>query len=170
MPQLVGGDSNVVAIELRSRTGAADRTGGLAGRHGANAAPTPIAAAQKRGTLAVSVTDAPRFTARVRELTGFEVGLFRGGRLLASTIHGIGERSSLGARGEPRGFELDGEEYRGRIDEIETPVGPPLEVAVFSHTAGLSDTIAKNRLVIGGLIAALPRARAARAPASSVAR
>ena len=113
-----------------------------------------VAGAQMRGTLFVSLTDARDFAGRVRQLTGYHVGVFRNGRLLAATVAGLGPRSRLGARGEPHAFQLAGEEYRGRVEPLRERPGAPLELAVFRNTAALSDTIARNRLLIGGLLLA----------------
>jgi diguanylate cyclase (GGDEF)-like protein len=154
LEQLVGGPSDIVAIELRS-----SRQGRLLARAGSptgmayKAAPL-VAGTQMRGTLFVSLTDAPDFAARVRRLTGYHVGVFRNGRRLAATLRGLGPRSRLGGRGEPHGFSLSGEDYRGRIESLRDRPGVSLELAVFHNTAELSSTIARNRLVIGLLLLA----------------
>ena len=69
LEQLDGGRSDIVAIELRS-----SQQGRLIARAGSptgmayKAAPL-VTGAKKRGTLFVSLTDAPDFAARVRRLT-----------------------------------------------------------------------------------------------------
>src|SRR5918995_1598271 len=118
LDQLVGGPSDIVAIELRS-----SRQGGLVARAGsptgmAYKAASLVTGTQKRGTLFVSLTDAPDFAARVRRLTGYHMGLFRNGRLLAGTVRDLGPRSRLGDRGDPHGFSLSGKDYRGRIESL----------------------------------------------------
>src|SRR5829696_4392844 len=154
LEQLVGGPSGIVAIELRS-----SQQGRLIARAGSptgmayKAAPL-VTGAQGRGTLFVSLTDGPDFAARVRRLTGYQIGIFRDGRLFASTVRGLGPRSKLGARGEPHGFSLSGEEYRGRVESLRDRRGVSLELGVFHGTADLSDTLTRNRLVIGLLLLA----------------
>ena len=154
MEQLVGGRRGIVAIELRSSDG-----GGLIARAGsprgmASKAAPLVAEGDMRGTLIVSMTDARDFAARVRDLTGYQIGLFRNGRLLAATVDGLGPRSRLGEHGDPHGFQLAGDEYRGRVEPVREPGDSALELAVFRNTAALSDTIARNRLLIGGLLLA----------------
>ena len=88
MEQLIGGPNGIVAIELRSSD-----AGRLIARAGSptgmayKAAPL-VAGAQMRGTLFVSLTDARDFAGRVRRLTGFHIGVFRNGRLIATTLAG----------------------------------------------------------------------------------
>jgi diguanylate cyclase (GGDEF)-like protein len=154
LEQLVGGPSDIVAIELRS-----SQQGRLIARAGSltgmayKAAPL-VTGTQRRGTLFVSLTDAPDFVARVRRLTGYDIGIFRNGRLFAATVSDLGPRSRLGDRGDPHGFSLSGEDYRGRIESLRDRQGVSVELAVFHSTAELSKTISRNRLVIGLLLLA----------------
>jgi diguanylate cyclase (GGDEF)-like protein len=154
MEQLVGGSTGIVAIELRSSD-----PGHLVARAGSpsamafKAAPL-VAGAQMRGTLFVSITDARDFAGRVRRLTGYHVGVFRNGRLLAATVKGLGPRTRLGDEGEPHEFKLAGDEFRGRVDSLRDRPGVSLQLAVFRNTAALSDKIARSRLLIGGLLLA----------------
>jgi diguanylate cyclase (GGDEF)-like protein len=154
LEQLIGGPSDIVAIELRS-----SQQGRLIARAGSptgmayKAAPL-VTGTQRRGTLFVSLTDAPDFVARVRRLTGYHVGIFRNGRLFAATVSDLGPRSRLGDRGEPHGFSLSGEDYRGRIESLRDRQGVSVDLAVFHSTAELSKTISRNRLVIGLLLLA----------------
>jgi diguanylate cyclase (GGDEF)-like protein len=150
--QLIGGPNHIVEIELRGPGGGpviarAGATDGMASK----AAPL-VAGGQTRGTLSVSLTDARQFVTRVRRLTGYHVGVFRSGRLLASTEAALDSRSNLGPRGEPHAFDLGGEEYRGRVEQVREPGGAPLELAVFHDTKGLSHTVSRNRLLIGALL------------------
>ncbi|MBA3261547.1 MAG: diguanylate cyclase [Thermoleophilaceae bacterium] len=154
MEQLVGGPLGIVAIQLRTSDGGrliarAGSTRGMASK----AAPL-VAGAEMPGTLIVSLTDARDFAARVRKLTGYQLGVFRNGRLLAATVEGLGPRSRLGERGEPHAFQLAGDEFRGRVEPLHEPGGSALEMAVFRNTAALSDRIAHSRLLIGGLLLA----------------
>ncbi|MGH2716775.1 MAG: diguanylate cyclase [Thermoleophilaceae bacterium] len=150
---LVGAPGGIVSIELYSQDGEpaaqAGSPPGVAPRS------APIAAGgQTLGTLAVSVTGAAEFAARVRELTGLEVAVYRDGRLLAATVGGLEDRGRLGGLGDPHDVELGGDEYRGRVDNIREPVGPPIELALLRSTSELEDTIARNRLLIGALLLA----------------
>jgi diguanylate cyclase (GGDEF)-like protein len=154
MAELVGGGRGIVTIQLRSADG-----GRLIARAGsprgmASKAAPLVAEGDMRGTLIVSMTDARDFAERVRALTGYHLGVFRNGRLLAATVAGLGPRDRLGERGEPHAFPHAGEEFRGRIEPVREPGGAPLELAVFRNTAELSNTIARNRLLIGGLLLA----------------
>jgi diguanylate cyclase (GGDEF)-like protein len=152
MQQLVGRDG-IVEIRLRDPEGRLIARAGSPDGMASKGAPI-VAGGERHGTLIVSLTDAPEFAARVRRLTGYHIGVFRNGRLLAATVNGLGPRGQFGERGEPHGFNLGDDEYRGRIEAINEPRREPLELAVFRATAGLSDTIAKNRLLIGGLLLA----------------
>ena len=154
LAQLVGGPQGIVAIELRSSS-----TGRLIARAGSprglafKAAPLEQGM-QTRGTLFVSLTDAREFTDRVRKLTDDQVGVFRNGRLLDSTVADLEARSQVGERGEPHALTLAGNDYRGRIDAVRERPGVALELALFRDTGSISDTITKNRLLIGGLLLA----------------
>jgi diguanylate cyclase (GGDEF)-like protein len=150
--QLIGGPDGIVEIELRS-----PGDGHVIARAGsplgmASKGAPLVAGGETRGTLIVSLTDARQFATRVRRLTGYHVGIFRSGRLLASTEGELDSRGRLGARGEPHDFELGGETFRGRVEEIHEPGSAPLELGVFHDTAGLSHTVSRNRLLIGGLL------------------
>ena len=108
LTQLVRGPQGIVAIELRSSS-----TGRLIARAGSprglafKAAPLEQDM-QTRGTLFVSLTDAREFTGRVQKLTGDQVGVFRNGRLLDSTVSDLEARSQVGRRGEPHALTLAG--------------------------------------------------------------
>jgi diguanylate cyclase (GGDEF)-like protein len=152
MRELIG-MHGTVAIELRGSGGDVIARAGSPAGVASKAAPLE-ADGQTPGTLVVSITDASELAARVRRLTGYQIAVFRDGRLLASTVDGLGPRSRLGDPGEPHDFELEGDEYRGRVEAISEPGRAPLELALFKGTADLSDTIAQSRLVIGGLLLA----------------
>ncbi len=49
---------------------------------------------------------------------------------------------------------LAGNDYRGRVDAVRERPGVMLELALFRDTGSISDTITKNRLLIGGLLLA----------------
>jgi diguanylate cyclase (GGDEF)-like protein len=153
MRELVRGSGDVVAIELRSPRGhVVARAGSPRGVAHTGA---PLSFDGRRvGVLFVSGTDAADLLTRVSRLTGLELGVFRGGRLLAATVEGVGPRAELGGRGEPRDFRLGEQHFRGRIERVTEPVGPPVEIAVFRDSSALDDRIARNRLLIGGLLLA----------------
>jgi diguanylate cyclase (GGDEF)-like protein len=106
------------------------------------------------GTLAVSTTEAEPYVERVRELTGLDASVFRGRERLASTVPGAVGAPDLAAPGEPRQFEMNGTEYRGRNERIREPAGPPVEVSVFRPAAAIDDAVRDHRLLIGGLLIA----------------
>jgi diguanylate cyclase (GGDEF)-like protein len=147
------GPGRIVSIELYSRDGRLiDRAGSPAAVAPRGA---PIAARGRAlGTLSVSVTRADDFAARVHGLTGLEVAVYRAGRLLAASAGGLEDRESVGGLGDPHDIDLGGDDYRGRVDSIGEPAGPSVELALLQDTGGLSETIAENRLVIGGLMLA----------------
>jgi diguanylate cyclase (GGDEF)-like protein len=154
MAQLVGGSAEIASIELYSgageplaRAGSAESVAPRGGRIGAGDG-------QTLGTLAVSVTEADELARRARRLTGLEVAVYRDGRLLSSTIDGLEQRGSLGAAGDPHELDVGGADYRARVETLEEPAGPPVEIAVLESSAELSDTIAENRLLIGVLLLA----------------
>jgi diguanylate cyclase (GGDEF)-like protein len=152
LEELAAGD--VVLIELYSPdrelvARAGDRTG-VAPR----GAPVD-AGGETLGILVVSVTGAEALANRIKTLTGLEAAVYRDGRLFASTAPGLRDRARLGGIGDPHDVELaNGDDYRARVESIPEPVGPPVELALLQSTAGLSDTISENRLVIGGLLVA----------------
>jgi diguanylate cyclase (GGDEF)-like protein len=153
LEELAGGPGGIVSIELYSQEEEPIARAGSAAGVAPRAAPLGVEG-QTLGTLAVSRTEADRFADRVRELTELEAAVYRDGRLLAATMEGLHDRERLGALREARDFDFAGEEYRGRVDSIREPVGPPVELAVFRRTSELTETIAENRLLIGGFLLA----------------
>jgi diguanylate cyclase (GGDEF)-like protein len=148
-------DGQVEAIEVRAPSGevlaragsasvvapqgaAVDREGG-----------EPVAVVRVFGTLASELGN------RISALTGLETTVFRGGRTLDTTLRDAPARSAHGEPSEPEGVESEsGTEYRARIETIREPGGPPIEVAVLQPADALGDRIARNRLIIGVLLAA----------------
>jgi diguanylate cyclase (GGDEF)-like protein len=151
LEELLGRPRGIVAIELYSQENQPVAEAGSRAAIAARGASIE-AGAQTLGTLGVSVTEADRFAAQVRELTGREVAVYRDGRLLAATMGGLDDRGRLGDVADPHDIQLDGTEYRGRVDRIREPAGPPVQLAVLERTSELSDTVAQNRLLIGGLL------------------
>jgi diguanylate cyclase (GGDEF)-like protein len=151
--ELVESPLGVVSIELYAPDGQVLARAGSASGVAPRAAPLG-AQGETLGTLAVSVTEADRFASRVRDLTELEVAVYRDGRRLAATTSALPDREQLGGLRDARDFELGGEEFRGRVDSIREPVGSPVELAVFQRTSELSETVAENRLLIGGFLLA----------------
>jgi diguanylate cyclase (GGDEF)-like protein len=101
------------------------------------------------GTLAVSVTSARTYAARVKRLTGLEVRLSRGRARLESTLAGPG----LGSPGSGE-VEIRGHDYRGRLERIDEVAGPPLQLTLLQDSDELSGSIADSRLLIGAILLA----------------
>jgi diguanylate cyclase (GGDEF)-like protein len=154
LDELVGGPHGIALIELyspddQSLIARAGPPGGVAPRG------APIeAGGETLGILVVSVTAAHSLAARVQTLTGLDAAVYRDNRLLATTTDGLRDRARLGDVGEPQNVEVEGADYRARVESIPEPAGPPVELALLQNTSSLSDTISENRLVIGGLLVA----------------
>ena len=151
--QLIGGD--VEAIEIRSPQG------GLLARAGSASAVAPRGATvqgedgRREFVLRVFGTDASELSGRVGDVSGLEVTVFRRGETLDSTLRDPPPRSAHGSTGEPRALESEaGDEYRGQIERIAEPGGPPIELAVLQPAEALSERITRNRLIIAALLAA----------------
>ena len=153
MRELVDESGDIAAIVLRSGDGQ------VIARAGSRSAVAPNSAAltvggREAGELSVSRIDANDLLARVRELTGLELAVFREQALLAASVDGLGDRAALGPRGDAREFELAGDSYRGRVARIVEPSGPPVELAVLRDASEIDDEVAQNRLLIGELLLA----------------
>ncbi len=151
LDELVRASPVVVSIEWRSTKG--DLMARAGSRRGLALKDVPLSRDGRRvGVLAVSTTEAAELLARVSRLTGHELVVFRDGDLLAATVDGVGPRAELGDRGEPRDYRFGEDHFRGRIERVEEPVGPPVEMLVAQDSTELDDRIARNRLLIGGLL------------------
>jgi diguanylate cyclase (GGDEF)-like protein len=151
--ELVGGD--VEAIEIRSPSGR------LLGRAGPTSAVAPQGATIERedgqplAVLRVFGTRASDLNDRISALSGLAGTIYRGGRTLDTTLSDAPARSAHGELSEPSALEsADGSEYRARIERIEQPGGPPLEMAVLQSADAISDRIMRNRIIIGALLVA----------------
>jgi diguanylate cyclase (GGDEF)-like protein len=100
--------------------------------------------------LSVSVTRAGALAERIRDLTGFDVLVSRGGRTLASTLPSAA-RPAL-PPDELANLDVGGDEYRGKFASMAAPTGPPVRLAVLTPTASFSEHIATNRLLIAVLV------------------
>ena len=109
--------------------------------------------------------------ARVRELTGLDLGLFRERAPLAATVDGARRRA--GARRARRAAATSrwrATDYRGRVERIVEPAGPPVELALLRDSVehpgeGRPEPAADRRPAAG-----LPAARARRRRWSSAGR
>jgi diguanylate cyclase (GGDEF)-like protein len=160
---LRAGDEAAVGRRLRDLVAADPRIEAAAfyGENGAIRAAAgdgqPVAAAQRGattaagkrlGTVAVSVTRAPALARESKRFTGLDVRLLRGDRVLATTI------ASARGGAESGDVELGGEEYRARVQDVGEGAGPPTRIHVLEDASGMSDSISRSRLLIGGLILA----------------
>ena len=153
MRELVDESGDIVAIVLLSEDGR------VIARAGSRSAVAPNSAAltvggRQVGELSVSRTDANDLIARVRELTGLDLAVFREQALLAASVDGVGNRAELGPHGDAHDVELAGGSYRGRVAKIVEPSGPPVELAVLRDASEIDDEVARNRLLIGQLLLA----------------
>jgi diguanylate cyclase (GGDEF)-like protein len=148
--ELIGG--GIAAIEIRSPKSE------LLARAGAPDVVAPSGTTVERedgreiAVLRVFATKAAALAARVRQLTGLDATVYRGGRPLTTTLDEVPPRSAHGAAGEARELDVGGSEYRGRVDPITEPAGPPIEVAVAQPAKALNDRIARNRSLIAALL------------------
>ena len=104
---------------------------------------------ERLGTLSASVTTAGELARQSGRFTGLEVRVLRGDRVLATTIPGV--RDPEAGSGD---VDLGGEEYRARAEEVRDGPGPPTLVHILQDSTEMSDTIARSRLLIGGLMIA----------------
>ena len=152
MRELVA-QGDVVAIELRSADGQVVARAGAVDAVAPKGAPLAVGG-QTVGDLSVSQTEAAELLARVEELTGLELVLFRAGQPIASSVRGVLRRAALGELGEPGDVEVGGADYRGRVERIVEPAGPPVEIALLRNSAEIQENVDQNRLLIGGLLLA----------------
>ncbi|MEA2480328.1 MAG: hypothetical protein QOJ07_2250, partial [Thermoleophilaceae bacterium] len=160
---LAGGDATAVRARVRTLS----RTPGVksitvydeAGHAVASGGdPATVAAAVARpatstgrgvGTVAVSVTSAGDYARRVARLTGLQVRIGRGNRLLATTLHDRGPpNAGSGA------VKIGGTDYRGRAARIGEPVGPPVLVGVFVEGSDIAGAVGDSRVLIAAILAA----------------
>jgi diguanylate cyclase (GGDEF)-like protein len=150
---LARSEPSILSIELYGASGGLlSRAGSPRGIAPASA-PLTSAGGRRLGLLSVSVTRAGSFVREIERLSGLEVAVFRRGRL-ASSLRGAHGASERGSPGESRNFSAAGRDYRGRVDRIREPAGPPVEVAVFERRDQLSNDITSSRLLIGGILLA----------------
>jgi diguanylate cyclase (GGDEF)-like protein len=105
-------------------------------------------AGRQFGSLAVSVTSPSSFVESVGGLTDLDVRLFTGGRRIASTIN------ETGPGGLPKSgkVSINGTGYRGRFEEIQEPVGQPVELGTFVQSGDITSSIGQSRVLIGVIL------------------
>jgi diguanylate cyclase (GGDEF)-like protein len=141
----------VVAAELSPPRGAPVARAGSA-KGVARAGARIVVRGSSPVVLSVSVTGATGFAERVKGLTGLEILVARGGRMLASTLAEAARPEELPEGDRLTTLDIGGEEYRGRFVLVEAPAGPPVELAIMSPSASFSEHIASNRLLIALLV------------------
>ena len=155
MQELLDRDPSVASIELWSSGRTLFARAGSASALAPKSAPLATSAGRRVGILTVSVTDGAEFVAEVGRLSGLEVSVFKGSRRLATTVRDIGEPSELGPPDDSRDFRIGEDDYRGRVDRVREPVGPPVDIAVFRESGDISSAIAESRLLIAGVLIAV---------------
>ena len=100
------------------------------------------------GSLAVSVTTASSFAETVAGLTDLDVRIFSRGRRLASTLN-EGGSTPPPTSGK---VKINGKSYRGRFEELQEPVGPPVSIGVFTPSQGITASIGQSRVLIGVIL------------------
>ncbi len=115
-------------------------------------APALAAPTTKRGkqfgSLAVSVVTASSFADTVAGLTDLDVRIFSRGRRLASTLN-EGDANAKPTSGK---VNINGKSFRGRFEELQEPVGPPVSVGVFTRSEGITASISQSRVLIGVIL------------------
>jgi diguanylate cyclase (GGDEF)-like protein len=155
MGALLRSDPTLASIAFYSPSGERLAAAGSPDAIAPRTAPLSRDDGRRFGTLAVSVTYADGFVRDVERLSSHEVSIFRGGRRLDSTLRGVRSAPELGTPDESRNFEIDGEEYRGRVDTVSDPPVPPVEIVVFRESQELEQAISDSRLLIGVILAAV---------------
>jgi diguanylate cyclase (GGDEF)-like protein len=149
MAALLRADPSIASIAFYDPSGTLlAEAGGKRGIAPASVART-AADGRRIGTLAVSVTTARRYAREVKRLTGLEVRIRRGGVRLASTLPGAGDEALRSGD-----VEVNGRDYRGRLERIDELAGPPVELALLQEADELSSSITDSRVLIGAILLA----------------
>ena len=130
--EIVADNPRVVALSFYTADG--ERVV-QAGSQGAVAYADFAPAVADRGrldTLRASTTEATDLARRVRRLSGLDVRLVRGGRVLASTLPAL----APGAPSESGEVEIGDEEYRAAYGSVPEPAGDRVRVGVLAHADG----------------------------------
>src|SRR3954451_14124847 len=154
MEALRRADHRIAAIELYGPTGRLLARTGSAAAIAPATLPVARTGGRRVGTLSVTVTRAQPFARRVARLLGLGVTVFRGERSVGSTLRRANGNPEHGDSGESHEFSAGGKDYRGRVDRIPTPAGPPVEVAVFQPTDEIGGLFGGTRVLIGAILLA----------------
>jgi diguanylate cyclase (GGDEF)-like protein len=84
----------------------------------------------------------------VSGLTDLDIRLFTRNQRLASTLDEGGENVPP-TSGK---VNIGGTSYRGRFEELQEPVGPPLSIGVFTESEGITTSISQSRVLIGVIL------------------
>ncbi|GAC1522011.1 MAG: hypothetical protein NVS2B6_06810 [Thermoleophilaceae bacterium] len=122
-------------------TGAADAV--------APAIAAPTSHGRSIGLISVSTTTSRDFVSAARRVTGLEVEVAFGRRVIRSTAaprtHDLGGASSGNVR-------IGGQEYRGRFARLGDRVGRDVSVGVFANRRQLSSRIGRRRTLIAAIL------------------
>jgi diguanylate cyclase (GGDEF)-like protein len=143
-------DGVVVAAELSTPHGR--RVARAGSDRGVAPAGLEIVVRGSAVVLSVSVTRAGDFADRAKVLTGLEILVARGGRVLASTLPDSARPEAFPEGDRLTTLDIEGEEYRGKFVPIEAPAGLPVQLAIVTPSASFSERIASNRLLIALLM------------------
>src|SRR4051794_28667908 len=109
----------------------------------------PSTARRRIGYVAVSVTSAGAYVSEVKRVTGLQVRVAVGPRVVGTTIP-AGTRGGL----DSGNVSIAGHEFRGRVASLDDPFGPDVRVGVYENRSKLASSIAHRRLVIGAILGA----------------
>ena len=149
LTDLVAADPDIEAIAYETPAGNLTATPGSADAVAAASVEPTTSSGERLGTLAASTTPAAELARESARYTGLDVRVFRGERVLATTIEGARD---VGA--ESGDVEIGGDEYRARAQEIRETVGPSTGIQILQDASEMSDAITRSRLLIGGLLVA----------------
>jgi diguanylate cyclase (GGDEF)-like protein len=105
------------------------------------------------GLLEASTTSAAQYANDVRRVSGAQVLILRGGRVLASTLPVA--PSSIPPPQEPRNVDVDGKPYRAvtyRTGAKTDFLGQQTDLVVLSPTSNRDTRVGRSRLLAGGIL------------------
>jgi diguanylate cyclase (GGDEF)-like protein len=104
------------------------------------------------GRLEVSVTLARTYAELVKRITGADVVVTEGERVLATTLPSVRTAIALPPAGEPQDVEVGGDEYRAVTFTATGFQERELRVALLSDDARRQDAISRSRLLAAGIL------------------
>src|SRR5689334_7882545 len=114
-------------------------------------APSVAAPSTTRGRIGyvgVSVTPARAYVDEVRRVTGLDVRVAVGARVVGSTIPAVQGGLDSG------NVTIADRDFRGRVGSVGDPFGPQVRVGVYESRAKLSSSISHRRLLIAAILGA----------------